>query len=171
MKGGPLLASILLAFSRDVLGATKAFNLSCTVLFFTVRAAQVGATVDVLLARTVTILAEIDVIGRGMTDSSTIDATNGARFVLLSEVPASTALCYINFVEGNVSDNEVSEEEDSVVQDGVGIVTLRVLELDKGGSDLLVLHVRSDPFGSLSVDEVLEKIVFGEFTAELFISD
>ena len=53
----------------------------------------------------------------------------------------------------------------------MGIITLRVLELDKGGSNLLVLHVGGDPFGSLSIDEVLEKIMFGEFTAELFISD
>ena len=115
MKGGLLLASLLLAFSGDVLGAAKAFNLSCTVFFFTIRAAQVGATVDVLLARTVTILAEIDVIGRGVTNSSTIDATNGARFVLLSEVPASTALCYIDFVKGDISNNEVTKEEDGIV--------------------------------------------------------
>ena len=53
----------------------------------------------------------------------------------------------------------------------MGIITLRVLELDKGGSNLLVLHVGGDPFGSLSIDEVLEKVMCAKFSTELFIRD
>ena len=115
MKGGLFQASLLLALSGDVLGVAEAFDLSCAVFLFTIRATQVIATVDVLLAHAVTILAEINVVGRGMTDSSTIDTTDGTRLVLLSEVPASTALCYVDFVEGDVSNNEVTEKEDGIV--------------------------------------------------------
>ena len=115
MKGGPLQASLLLAFSGNILGAAEAFDLSCAVLFFTIWATQVTATVDVLLAHVVTIFTEIDMVGRGMNDSSTIDTADGPRLVLLSEVPASTALCYIDFVEGDVSNDKVTEEEDGVV--------------------------------------------------------
>ena len=50
MKGGPLQASLLLVFSGDVLGVAEAFDLSCAVFLFTIRATQVTATVDVLLA-------------------------------------------------------------------------------------------------------------------------
>ena len=141
MKGGLLLASLLLAFSGNVLSAAEAFNLSSAVFLFAVWAAQVDATVNILLAKRVAILAEINVVGRGVTDSSTVETTDGARFMLLSEVPASAALSNINFVEGDVSNNEVSEEEDSVVQNGVGILAIRVLELDERSGNFLVLHV------------------------------
>ena len=171
MKGGPLQASLLLAFSGNVLGAAEAFDLSCAVLLFTIRATQVTATVDVLLAHAVTILTEIDVVSRGMTDSSTIDTTDGTRLVLLSEVPASTALCYVDFVEGDVSNNKVTKEEDGIVQDSMGIVTLRVLELEERSSDLLVLHVRGDPLGSLGIDEILEKVMGAKLSTKLFVCD
>ena len=171
MKGGLLLASLLLAFSGNVLSAAEAFNLSSAVFLFAVRAAQVDATVNILLAKMVAILAEINVVGCGVTDSSTVETMDGARFMLLSEVPASTALSNINFVEGDVSNNEVSEEEDSIVQNGVGILAIRVLELDERSGNFLVLHVWGDPLGSLHVDEVLEKVVLAEFTAKLLVSD
>ena len=115
MKGGPLQASLLLAFSGDILGAAEALDLSCAVFFFAIQATQVDATVDVLLTQTVAILAKVDVVGRGMTDSSTVDATDGTRLVLLSEVPASTALRYVDFVKRDVSNNEVAEKEDGIV--------------------------------------------------------
>ena len=115
MKGGLFQASLLLAFSRDILGAAEALALSCAVLLFTIRATQVSAAVDVFLTQTVTVLAEIDVVSRGVADSSTVDTTDGTRLVLLSEVPASTALCHIDFVEGDVSNNEVAEKEDGIV--------------------------------------------------------
>ena len=86
MKGGPLQASLLLAFSGNVLGVAEAFDLSCAVFLFAIRATQVTATVDVLLAHTVTILTEIDVVGRGMTNSSTIDTTDGTRLVLVMDM-------------------------------------------------------------------------------------
>ena len=156
---------------RRCIGPAEAFDLSCTVFLFAIRVTQVTATIDVLLAHAVTILTEIDVVGRGMTDSSTIDTTDGTHLVLLSEVPASTALCYIDFVKGDVSNNKVTEEEDEVVQDSMGIVTLRVLELDERSSDLLVLHVRGDPLGSLGIDEILEKVMGAKLSTELFICD
>ena len=115
MKGGPFQASLLLAFSGDILGAAEALDLSCAVLLFTVRATQVDATVDVFLTQTVAILAEVDVVSRGMTDSSTIGTTDGTRLVLLSEVPTTIALCYVDFVEGDVSNNKMAEKEDGIV--------------------------------------------------------
>ena len=115
MKGGLFQASLLLAFSGDILGAAEALDLSCAVFFFAIRATQVNATVDVLLTQTVAILAEVDMVGRGMTDSSTVDTTDGTRLVLLSEVPTTTALYYVDFVEGDVSNNEMAEKEDGIV--------------------------------------------------------
>ena len=53
----------------------------------------------------------------------------------------------------------------------MGIVTLGVLELDERSSDLLVFHVRGDPFGSLGIDEVLEKVMYAKFSTELFVRD
>ena len=109
MKGGLLLASLLLVFSGNVLGATEAFDLSSTMFLSAVQATQVGATVNVLLAKAMAVLAEINVIGSGMTDCTTIDTMDGARFVLLPEVPALTALSYINFVEWDISNDKVTK--------------------------------------------------------------
>ena len=109
MKGGLLLASLLLAFSGNVLGVTEAFDLSSTMFLSAVRATQVGATVNVLSAKAMAVLAEIDVIGSSMTDCTTINTMDGARFVLLSKVPALTALSYINFVEWDISNDKVTK--------------------------------------------------------------
>ena len=53
----------------------------------------------------------------------------------------------------------------------MGIVTLGVLELEERSGDLLVLHIRGNPFGSLSIDEILEKVMSAKFSAKLFVRD